>query len=117
MSLREKHKEQRREAILNASDALLRDGSVNGISMREVARRADVSEVTPYNLFESKVGILGALLKLSIGRFNSEMAAMPEPANADPIDKIYTVAWQLVNHWTEDAAFYRSLFDELYIAR
>jgi AcrR family transcriptional regulator len=48
-------------ALLNAADALLDEGGVEAVSLREAARRAGVSAMAPYRHFADKEAMLAAL--------------------------------------------------------
>ena len=50
-----------RRTLLEASVALLDEHGVDALSLREVARRADVSSAAPYHHFASKAELLGAI--------------------------------------------------------
>ena len=60
--LRKQQREERRQRILNVTEALVRESNGTDFSMVEVARRARMSAPTPYNLFGTKGAILYALL-------------------------------------------------------
>ena len=65
-SKRERSKEERRQRICDAAKQLLIDFGADGLTMREVARIAGVSEATPHNLFGSKAGIIKSLFEQSL---------------------------------------------------
>ena len=54
----ERRKEQSREKILNASEALFIKHGINKVSVDDIARKAGVSKVTIYNLFGSKENLV-----------------------------------------------------------
>ena len=60
--LREQQREERRQRILDVTEALIRETNGTDFAMVQVARRARMSEPTPYNLFGSKGAILYTLL-------------------------------------------------------
>lgn len=49
-----KRTERSRKLILEAADALFRDGGMSGASMEDIAQRAGLTRKTLYNLFSSK---------------------------------------------------------------
>ena len=61
MSQREESKARRRADILEAAERLIREEGDVSFSMRALAKEAGVAFVTPFNLFESKAGVLTAL--------------------------------------------------------
>ena len=50
-----------RASILDASRALMNEGGLGALSMREVARRAGVSHQAPYHYFADREAILAEL--------------------------------------------------------
>jgi AcrR family transcriptional regulator len=60
-SLREKHRERRRNDIMDAAWALVGDKGLEGTSIEEIATKAEVGTATVYNYFGSKNDLLQAL--------------------------------------------------------
>src|ERR1700754_3155518 len=54
-------KDDVRAGILEASRALMDEGGLGALSMREVARRAGVSHQAPYHYFQDREAILAEL--------------------------------------------------------
>ena len=59
---RSQQREERRQRILDVVETLIRETDGTDFAMTEVARRARMSEPTPYNLFGSKGAVLYTLL-------------------------------------------------------
>ena len=59
---RPEHKEERRQAILDAATALLDSDGVEGASLTAIARRAGLSKANLYRYFESREAILLAVM-------------------------------------------------------
>jgi len=110
MGRREQAKQERRECILDAAEAMIRRDREVAFSMRELAENADVSFVTPFNLLGSKAGVLVALLQRSM---ESRFAALAEMRDEDPIERIFVLGDGSVRVYAEDGAFYRPLIRTL----
>ncbi len=110
MTLREKHKGERREQILDAARRLMRTTSGTDFSMRRLAEEAEVSLVTPYNLFGSKSGVLYALLNASLERLDRVTDAQ---LSAKPVDNVLELAGIAADVYARDARFYRPLMQFL----
>ena len=82
MNLWEQHKAERRERILVAARKLITHGGVEALSMRQLAREAQLSVATLYNLYGSKADILYALLDQGMEAFDKSLQDIP---TADPI--------------------------------
>ena len=80
------------------------------MSMRELAREAQVSLVTPYNLFGSKADVLYALLE---SFFDTLDTATDELDQQDPIDAMYALTQFSVQEYARDPVFYRSLLSSM----
>jgi AcrR family transcriptional regulator len=76
MSTREDQKNARRQAILNAAQALIMEGKSRDFSMPALAKRAGVSLVTPYNLFGSKSHILLEIVRSDIFARTAEVDSL-----------------------------------------
>lgn len=64
--LRERQREERRQRILDAAEALVRETNGTNFTMVRLARRAKMSAPTPYNLFGNKGAIFYALLNRAL---------------------------------------------------
>ncbi len=74
-----------RQTVLDAAEALLRDGKAD-FSMRDLAARAGVSFATPFNQFGSKVAMMHALSARRIDEMTKRFSAAP--AMPDAIDRV-----------------------------
>jgi AcrR family transcriptional regulator len=110
MSLREKHKRERREKILDAARRLIRATGGTEFSMQSLADEADVSLVTLYNFFGSKSGVLYALLNDSLERLDEVADTRP---SAKPVDSVLDLAGIAADVYARDAEFYRPLMQFL----
>ncbi len=110
MNLREKHKRERRERILEAARRLLRSTGGTDFSMQTLAGEAEVSLVTPYNLFGSKSGVFYALLNDSLERLDQVAERKP---SSRAVDAVLELAGLAAEVYARDAAFYRPLMQFL----
>ena len=108
--LREIQKTERKQRILSAARRLIRKEGYTRMSMRELAREAQVSLVTPYNLFGSKADVLYALLE---SFFDTLDTAINELDQQDPIDAMYALTQFSVKEYAGDPVFYRSLLSSM----
>jgi AcrR family transcriptional regulator len=63
-----------RRAVLDASLALIEEGGVGALSLREVARRAGVTHQAPYHHFADRAAILAVLAEEGFGLLAREMS-------------------------------------------
>ncbi len=119
MSLREVGKTRRRTRILEAARECIHAGGAENVSLKAIAKTAEVSVATLYNLFGSKEAILVALLLYSIESFQERRLASTSPASSDrdssespgQIDSLSDIA---IEEFIADEFFYRELLKSLH---
>ncbi|WP_157215127.1 TetR/AcrR family transcriptional regulator [Flavisphingomonas formosensis] len=98
-------REERRQRLVRAARELLSTGD-GGFSMIELARQAELSLATPYNLFGSKAAILHAVFASEVtGLRRSVEVADP----ADPPCLALSVADHIAQAFARKPNFYRNL--------
>lgn len=105
---REQQKESRRQRILDAAEALIRESGSTDFSMLVLAERAGLSPATPYNLMGSKTAILYALLN----RAMDQVATSGQRArrSSDPYRQVLQGAASVAAVFAADPLFYRPLY-------
>lgn len=101
---REREREQHREEILDAAEAVFSEKGIASSSMEDIAKRADFSVGSIYNFFESKDDVIRnvfrRLLKAEIESVDKHVLPfLPEPEKA--LEHL-TMAW--VKHHSEHSA-------------
>lgn len=71
-----------RESLLVAAIALLDDGGPEGVTLREVGRRAGVSHNAPYKHFDDKQALLAAVAAHELSEYAALLAAEEDLATA-----------------------------------
>jgi AcrR family transcriptional regulator len=75
--LRERHKDRRRRAIVDAAAGLLRERGLDGLSIPEIAARADVSPATVYNLVGGQAAVAAAVLEQTVDTIQAPPTPRP----------------------------------------
>lgn len=105
-SRRERHKDRRRQAIVDAAYDLLREVGADDLSVKMIAERADVSAATIYNLFGAKGAVLEKVYARDFEVFAARVAALgPMPALEAMFESIRIAA----DLYRSDPAFYRGM--------
>jgi AcrR family transcriptional regulator len=105
-SRRERHKDLRRQAIVDAAYDLLREVGADELSVKMIAERADVSAATIYNLFGAKGAVLEKVYARDFEAFVAKVAAAgPAPA----LDLIFESIRIAADLYRSDPAFYRGM--------
>ncbi len=107
MSLRESNKDLNRQKILAAARELLREGGLEALSMRALARRARVSSRTPYNLFGSKTDVLVGLLDEPIQRFGQDL---PPPTDKSLLLFALSMVGKVYELYEPEIDYYREIY-------
>ena len=106
---REQAKAERRSRIVHAARDLIRETGDTNLSMRMIAKRADVSLATPYNLFGSKHAVVLAVFEDE--RDFAERFSRLNAANA--IERLFDAHALATGYFTDDPDFYRPLWRAL----
>jgi len=97
----------RRARILAAARELLTQGGMEAFNLRELARQADVTVPTLYNLIGNKEEILVALFTQVLQAIETRVATA---STAEPLARIEGVVLASTEIFAEDEAYYRSAF-------
>jgi AcrR family transcriptional regulator len=108
------HGETTARALLDAAEARLQDGGLDGVSLRAIADDAGVSVRAIYSLFGDKNGLVAALAARAFGRLTDRVASLP--ATDDPVADLINAGC----HGFRDVALqrpetYRLAFERIYV--
>ena len=109
---REQAKAERRQKIMAAARDMIRETGDMNLSMRELAKRAEVSVATSYNLFGSKRAVVMAVLEDE--RDFVQKYHKLDVANA--IERIFEAYELGYGYFVQDPDFYRPLWRALLTA-
>ncbi|MEM8696445.1 MAG: TetR/AcrR family transcriptional regulator [Pseudomonadota bacterium] len=99
--LRERSKQKRRQTILSAAEALIRQNGYSQTTIDEIASAADVSVGTLYSYFGSKGGVLSALMLPIVDNMEEKAAriiANPPKRGVDAVAAIFE-AYRFNDDW------------------
>ncbi|RLB99365.1 MAG: hypothetical protein DRH90_20735, partial [Deltaproteobacteria bacterium] len=83
-----KDTETRQKEIIEISLEILKDGGVQKFTMKEIAKRAGISEQAIYRHFENKLAILAAVIEYFRGRVGETLKrAMEEGSPLQQLQK------------------------------
>jgi AcrR family transcriptional regulator len=102
----------RRERILDATLELIAMGGIDGVSMRKLARRTDLSVQTLYNLFGSREDILVALAQRFAG--NVERLVTEDRTLEDPLERLWAMFSTGIAELAENESTYRPILLALF---
>lgn len=102
------------EAILDAAEKLIREGSEQEFTMRALAEEAGVSVVTAYNHFGSKSGVMRGIVQRMVEEIRRRYQAMPPQTSV--ADRILAMADAGVQVSIEQSQLYRTVSRSLLFA-
>ncbi len=107
LSLREQGKHKRRQQIFNAAIALLREQGAAGLTVAGLARRAEVSVATLYNLIGSMAEIIDCVAEQLFADYQQFLPA--EPEQNPPLQDLLIMVRASRQHIESDLPLYREL--------
>lgn len=107
MALSSERLAARRQNLVEAAQALIRERGDAGFSMAMLAKRAGVSPATPYNLLGSKSEILRLVIRDDTARFGRELEGH---RGSTPLASLLAAADMLVSHYEGDRQLHIGLF-------
>lgn len=99
-----------REALIDAAARLLGEQGPSGVSLREAARRAGVSQAAPYHYFRSKAALLAAVGEAGFAALDQWQAAALARAGDDPIARLTTLVTIYLRFALERPHYFGAMF-------
>ena len=99
-----------RAALLAAALEIIEDTGPQGLTIREVARRAGVSHAAPYRHFTDKDELILAVVEQGFELMHTTMMAEKAAAGPDPLDQFAASGMAYLNFSMRYPAYYRVMF-------
>ena len=99
-----------RQKVLDASLALIEEGGLDRLSMREAARKAGVSHQAPYHHFGDREAILAAIATEGFGMLQQELSRSLEKNAASQRSALEAVARTYVDFALRHPGYFRVMF-------
>lgn len=106
----ERRQERTRQAVIDATGALIAESGVDGLTMRKLAERAGVAVATLYNQFGDREGVLVAFVSSGLDQLELELDAQPD---AGPIDTTRELFEALDATFADEPEVWRPIFASL----
>lgn len=106
-----------RSELLNQAEAMIVEGGVQSVSIRELAKRADVSRNAPYRHFKDKHELLSAVAEVLFRRFSAlfEDERLQNPTE-DPLIQLEKMGQIYLQFAVDNSQLYKLMFSEPSIA-
>lgn len=99
-----------RQKVLDASLALIEEGGLDRLSMREVARKAGVSHQAPYHYFSDREAILAALAGEGFAKLGQWLARAGAQSNVEPAKAVEAMGRAYVDFALRNPAYFQAMF-------
>jgi AcrR family transcriptional regulator len=99
-----------REKVLQASLALIEEGGLDRLSMREVARKSGVSHQAPYYYFGDREAILAAIAGEGFWTLGQSFLRAVGQAGSDPAKALEAIGHAYVGFALRHPAYFQAMF-------
>jgi AcrR family transcriptional regulator len=99
-----------RQALLDAGIEVLSERGLDALSLREVARRAGVSQAAPYHHFADKAALLSAIAEQGYQELAAALTAGADRAGGNALERFQGMGIAYVRFAVERTAMFRLLF-------
>jgi AcrR family transcriptional regulator len=99
-----------RQKVLDASLALIEEGGLDRLSMREVARKAGVSHQAPYHYFSDREAILAALAGEGFSRLGHSLMRAAGQGASTPVKAVEAMGRAYVEFALRNPAYFQAMF-------
>ena len=99
-----------RQKVLDASLALIEEGGLDRLSMREVARKAGVSHQAPYHYFGDREAILAALAGEGFSKLGQSLERAAAQAGSEPVPAVEAMGRAYVEFALRNPAYFQAMF-------
>lgn len=98
-----------REVLISSALEILKDGSLQDLSLRALARKAGVSQTAPYRHFEDKEALIVVLMREG-GSILCEYMHKAYESTSEPMDKLESIGVAYYDFSYDHPAHFRLMF-------
>lgn len=98
-----------REVLISSALEILKEGTLQDLSLRALARKAGVSQTAPYRHFEDKEALIVVLIQEGSAILQASMAMASKETN-DPVEQLVNLGVAYYDFSQEHPAHFRLMF-------
>jgi AcrR family transcriptional regulator len=99
-----------RRALIEAGREILAEKGLDSLSLREVARRANVSQAAPYHHFADKAELVGAIVESGFGELTEELRSGALEEGGSSLEHLAGMGLAYVRFAVSNPGLFRLLF-------
>lgn len=99
-----------REVLIDSALEILKEGSLDDLSLRALARKAGVSQTAPYRHFEDKEALIAVLKAEGLRKLGDGMAGLLEKEE-DPLARLQQLGMKYVQFAEDHPAHFKVMFE------
>jgi AcrR family transcriptional regulator len=100
-----------REALIDATQALIADNGASGFTFAEAARQAGVSPAAPYRHFRDRDQLLAEVAAQGFGQFEASLTAAWNKGAPDPLTALCTLGRAYLQFAKTQPGYYGAMFE------
>jgi len=110
MKKKDYHHGDLKNALIDAGIEILNNEGLTGLSLRNVAQKANVSHSAPYAHFKDKQALIAAISTEGLRKLYTVLSGVTHQYQDEPLEQLYEVAWAYVKFALDYTGLFKVIF-------